>query len=254
MNAEQSVWVVNREYPNGYTVGPHTHSQGQLTYAIAGVMELSVGEHVWLIPPARGLWIPSEMEHRMRARGAVSLRSVYVESCAGLAASPLAPQAVLISPLLRELIVRANGLPKRYAKDSKEARIMSLLMEEITWSDETALRLPTTRDPRLRRICSAILDNPADPRGLAEWAGIVGASQRTLARLFHARLGVSYLYWRQQAAVMAALPRLCAGEAVTLIAGDLGYETPGAFSAMFRRIMRTSPSQYRNSVAGAQTG
>jgi hypothetical protein len=77
MNTEQSVWVVNREYPNGYTVGPHTHSQGQLTYAIAGVMALSVGEHMCLIPPARGLWIPSEMEHRMRARRRLAAFGVH---------------------------------------------------------------------------------------------------------------------------------------------------------------------------------
>lgn len=249
MNIAQSVWVVNREYPNGYTVEPHSHPQGQLTYAISGVMELSVGDKLWLIPPARGLWIPSQMVHRMRARGAVSLRSVYVDSAAGLAAGPGAPQAVPISPLLRELIVRANGLPERYDKDSKQARIMSLLMEEITWSDEAGLCLPIARDPRLRRICGAVLENPGDQRTLGDWAGIVGASRRTLARLCHAELGMSYLHWRQQAAVMAALPRLCAGDPVTLIAGDLGYDTPGAFSAMFRRIMRASPSQYKRSLA-----
>ena len=243
-----SIWVQNREYPNGHTVGAHAHRQGQLTYAISGVMELSVGAAIWLIPPARGLWIPARMEHGMRARGAVSMRSVYIEADQGWPAGPAAPQAVPISPLLRELIVRADGLPANYAPDSKQARIVSLLIEEIAWSDGAGLRLPTAKDARLHKICCAILDDPADRRGLDDWAALAGASPRTLARLFQAELGMSYLYWRQQAAVMAALPRLCAGDAVTAIACDLGYDTPGAFSAMFRRIMHTSPSQYKLSL------
>ena len=81
-----------------------------------------------------------------------------------------------------------------------------------------------------------------DRRGLNEWAELVGASSRTLARLFQQELGMSYLYWRQQVCAMSALPRLGAGEPVTLIASDLGYDTPGAFSSMFRRIMNAAPA------------
>ncbi|MBF3363023.1 helix-turn-helix domain-containing protein, partial [Pseudomonas aeruginosa] len=42
----------------------------------------------------------------------------------------------------------------------------------------------------------------------------------------------------------AALPRLAAGEAVARIAVDLGYQTPSAFSAMFRRLTGSTPSRY----------
>ena len=48
----------------------------------------------------------------------------------------------------------------------------------------------------------------------------------------------------QQRRILAALPRLAAGEAVTSLALDLGYETPGAFAAMFRRLMGTTSSTY----------
>ncbi|WP_205622393.1 helix-turn-helix domain-containing protein [Xanthomonas arboricola] len=93
-------------------------------------------------------------------------------------------------------------------------------------------------------ICEAILANPQDNRTLDDWASQHGATARTLSRLFTAELGVPFQVWRQQARVMAALPRLAGGEPVTVVALEMGYDTPGAFSAMFKRLLGTSPSHY----------
>jgi AraC-like DNA-binding protein len=37
---------------------------------------------------------------------------------------------------------------------------------------------------------------------------------------------------------------LAAGEPITRIALDLGYESPSAFTAMFKRVLGAPPSQY----------
>jgi AraC-like DNA-binding protein len=50
--------------------------------------------------------------------------------------------------------------------------------------------------------------------------------------------------WRQQACLVAALPRLAEGEAVTTVALDLGYATSAAFTAMFKRVLGMSPRGY----------
>jgi AraC-like DNA-binding protein len=44
--------------------------------------------------------------------------------------------------------------------------------------------------------------------------------------------------------LLVALPRLAAGESVTAIALDLGYDSPAAFSTMFRRLLGVPPSRY----------
>ncbi|SOE86826.1 AraC-type DNA-binding protein [Burkholderia sp. YR290] len=119
-----------------------------------------------------------------------------------------------------------------------------MLVEEIEVTPERALHLPTGKDPRLARICQALLANPGDNRDLADWADLVGASTRTLARLFQAETGISFVTWRQQLRVLAALPRLAAGEPVTVIATDLGYDTQSAFAEVFRRILGSTPSTY----------
>ncbi|MGC0155603.1 AraC family transcriptional regulator [Chromobacterium vaccinii] len=239
-----AAWTMSKDFPSGHLIGAHRHREGQLIFAVAGVMELSTAAGLWLVPPQRGIWMPPDTEHSMRARGAVSLRTLYIQSPRYLAQLPHAPKAVVISPLMREIIIRLMRTSSIPPTDQKEGRLLDLLIDEIQWSGEAALPLPPLNDQRLQRVCSAILAAPGDKRGLNEWAEMVGASSRTLARLFQQELGVSYLYWRQQVCAMAALPRLGAGEPVTLIASDLGYETPGAFSSMFRRIMNTTPSQY----------
>jgi hypothetical protein len=66
-----------------------------------------------------------------------------------------------------------------------------------------------------------------------------------LARAFRRETGMSFGAWRQQACLLVALPRLAAGEAVTTVALDLGYDSPAAFSTMFKRLLGISPNRYR---------
>ena len=69
-------------------------------------------------------------------------------------------------------------------------------------------------------------------------------SRRAFTRLFRPETGTSFVAWRQQACLLAALPRLIAGEPVTLVALDLGYDNPAAFTAMFKRSLGLSPRHY----------
>ena len=57
-------------------------------------------------------------------------------------------------------------------------------------------------------------------------------------------MGVSFVTWRQQACLFACLPRLAAGEPVTRVALDAGYESVPAFTTMFKRMLGTSPRIY----------
>jgi AraC-like DNA-binding protein len=50
--------------------------------------------------------------------------------------------------------------------------------------------------------------------------------------------------WRQQVRLMEALTRLGAGASITSIALELGYDSPSAFTAMFRRAVGCSPKEY----------
>jgi AraC-like DNA-binding protein len=151
---------------------------------------------------------------------------------------------IQVSSLLRELILRATAMPVEYDEQGRDGKIVDLIFEEIEWSSAPQLHMPAPQDTRLVRMQEAFARNPGDKRTLEEWASDEGISCRTLARLFHREIGITFRHWRHQMRVLAAVPRLAMGEQVTSVALELGYDSPGAFAAMFRRLMGVAPSQY----------
>lgn len=87
-----------------------------------------------------------------------------------------------------------------------------------------------------------LLANPADERTLAEWGKQAGASARTLARAFLSGTGMTFGQWRRLARLRAALPQLAAGQAVGTVARHVGYQTPSAFVAAFRKETGQTPA------------
>jgi AraC-like DNA-binding protein len=55
---------------------------------------------------------------------------------------------------------------------------------------------------------------------------------------------LSFPAWRQQACLVAALPKLTAGESVTSVAMAFGYDNPAAFTTMFKRLLGVPPRTY----------
>ena len=128
------------------------------------------------------------------------------------------------------------------------------VQDEITRADTQSLGVPLphpqTGDKRLRALCEAVLRAPAERATLADWAADIGASERTMARLFREELGTSYQQWRQQAVLAHALPLLARGTPVSEVAAASGYASDSAFSAMFKAAMGHSPSRFAASVRG----
>ncbi|SDR49416.1 transcriptional regulator, AraC family [Paraburkholderia fungorum] len=236
--------VMAKEYADGFAVGEHRHARAQLIHATRGTIEVIAGQKLWLVPPQRALWMPAGMPHAMRARGAVSLRSPYIRTENCPPGFPDEPLAVNVTPLLRELIIRAASIPLDDEPAGRDSLVIAHLLAEIEWVPGHPLRMPSGGDRRLKRICDAILSAPADARTLDAWARQAGASTRTLARLFVAETGMSFVHWRQLVRVQHALPLLAADRPVAEVSIALGYETPGAFTAMFRRVTGTTPSAY----------
>ncbi len=231
------------EYPAGHHVRSHSHRRHQLVYACDGVMTVTTAAGAWVVPPERAVWMPAETEHAVRMHGPVSMRSLYIRADAapGL---PAACCVVTVPPLLRELIVAAMDIPPRYGADGPEGRMMAVILDRIRGLRTAPLHLPMPTDPRLKAVADALLDDPGDQRSLIAWAAGAGASGRTLARLFVRDTGMTFRQWRRQARLLATLTRLAAGEPVTTVALDLGYDSPSAFIAMFRKALGETPGRY----------
>ena len=231
------------DYPADHKIAPHSHPRSQLIYAERGVMTVTTGIGVWVIPPQRAVWVPGGMEHRVGAAGPIRMRSLFVAAGAK-AGLPAECCVVTVSPLLRELILRAVEIPPLYDLDGPDGRLMDVILDQLQRLPVTPLHLPMAVDARLGRITSALLAEPGINRTLAEWSNEAGASARTLSRLFVKETGMTFGAWRQQARLLKALEMLAGGHGVTAAALDLGYQSPSAFVAMFRRALGVSPGRY----------
>jgi AraC-like DNA-binding protein len=231
------------DYPPGHLVGSHRHRRAQLIYASSGVMRVDTPQGVWVVPPLRGVWVPAGVAHEIRAVTAVTLRTLYVRPrAAGTVSGRCA--VVQVSALLRELILRLVALgPGRPARRHR-AHLAALVLDELRRRDSVPLQLPMPADPRILTICHALLRDPSSDVSLAGWARQVGASTRTIARLFARETGVSFGLWRRQVRLLEALTRLATGTPVLTVALDLGYGSPSAFAAMFRKAFGKPPSAY----------
>jgi len=233
---------------------PHSHQKVQLLFAISGVITVEVEAGLWTVPPGCAIWIPSGATHAARFVGQASIAMLYLAP--EIAASLRAECGIIfVPPLLRELILRFSrshtpfedsGMVKAGVggPSAREERLVAVLMDELAAAPEEPLHLPMPRDRRLRRIALAMLDDPAQRLTIDEWGARVGASNRTLSRLFREETGMSFGVWRHQLHVGLGMQKLASGSSVTNVALDLGYQNVGAFISMFKRMMGVSPARY----------
>ena len=237
------VFTRSTDYPEGHVVDWHEHARGQLVYAVHGVMMVAAQGGQWIVPPTRAIWMPAGVAHRIRCVGVVHMRSLYVRPDAA-PQLPARAQAVGVSPLLRELIQAAMEVPMPYAEDSRDGRLMRLLLDELHALPVLPLHLPQPADARLRRICAHIAAQPDDVSTLADWAATLGIAAKTIQRLFARETGMTFGQWRQQARLLHGLERLALGDKVVDVALALGYDSPSAFAAMFKRQFGETPSAF----------
>ncbi len=237
------VAAMAKDFPAGFVIAPHSHPRAQLIYAADGVMRVISPLGAWVVPPMRAAWIPANVEHEVRMSGPVAMRTLYIEPKAAPAALE-ACAVIEVTPLLRALILRAVQEPIEYDESGAAGLVMSLILDELTRAVTVPLRIPLPADARLAALCRALLDDPAAGLTLDDWADRVGASARTLARLFQRETGMGFTQWRQQVRLAEAVGRLAKGDPVARIADNLGYSSASAFTAMFRRTLGATPRHY----------
>lgn len=243
---DQGDWAVissATDYPENWLVPDHSHEKHQLLYAIEGVMVVRSAQNQWTVPPNRGFWMPCGQVHSLRCVGALKMRSVFVrpDSFANL---PTETKAVSISGLLSELIKASVSVQPPYAEDSRDARIMRLILDELAILPALPLSLPQPADLRIQRICQALQSDPGDASTVADWSRRLELDQKTIQRLFRKETGLTFGQWRQQARLLLALERIALGQKIIDVAVELGYDSPSAFTSMFKKQFGKTPSQF----------
>ncbi|WP_245811837.1 AraC family transcriptional regulator [Actinophytocola xinjiangensis] len=225
---------------SGEWIVAHSHPQHQLAWTRSGVLGVAVDDSYWVLPPTRALWLPAGIVHRTGATRDAVLCSLYVEPdrCA---LNWTRPTPVGVDGLLAHLITH---LARTDLADDARLRAEAVVLDLLRPVPDTPIDVPTPVDDRVRAVADALHADPADPRGLDAHARAVGVSRRTLTRLFVRDTGLSFDRWRTHLRLRAALPLLAEKHPVAVVARAVGYATPSAFLAAFRRTTGTSPRRY----------
>ena len=237
------VYVRAQTLVAGSYFAPHRHSWVQFLYALSGMLRVTLPSGSFVVPPRHALWIPAGVRHQVSALGEVNFRSLYIDAATAGAAGGSC-RVVEVLPLARELIVAAVALPVEYAPRGRAARLIATLLDELAALRETDVYLPAPSDPRLRRICDALLQDPADARELEAWAAAINVSTRTLARLFADQTSMGFRQWRQRLRLYRALELLAGGASVTTVALEVGYNSSSAFIAAFKQQFGKAPGEF----------
>ncbi|MFJ3794025.1 AraC family transcriptional regulator [Kitasatospora sp. NPDC090091] len=243
----------------GGAIDAHRHDDHQIVYAGRGVLVVTTGQGSWVAPATRAIWVPAGVVHAHQAHGELDLHLV------GLPASenPLGldvPTVLAVGPLLRELIIAYTRTPagSRTADDDsppagdsppdddspERARLRAVLLDQLRASPQQPLHLPAPASPLLRALCELLQADPADSRTLAELGRRVGASDRTLSRLFRSDLGMTFPQWRTQLRLQHALILLAEKQPVTAVAHRCGWSSTSAFIDAFRRTFGHTPGSH----------
>ncbi|EPL03328.1 helix-turn-helix transcriptional regulator [Pseudomonas sp. TH05] len=241
--AAMPVTGVAVDYPNGHVIPAHRHDRAQLLYAIEGVLVIETQAGRWVVPPSRGVWLMAGVDHTVRMRGAARMRSLFInlDAIAGL---PQGDCVIEVSPLLRELILAATAVQEHYQSDSREGRIMRLILDELRWLPVLPFNLPWPQEPRMLRVCQTLAADPADNSTAEHWADRLAMSGKTFHRQFQRATGITFGRWRQQARLLLSLECLAQGMPIVQVALQHGYDSQSAFAAAFKRQFGVPPSLF----------
>ncbi|WP_322046285.1 helix-turn-helix transcriptional regulator [Paraburkholderia sp. J67] len=236
-----------RHYPRGLQIEPHSHTWAQVLYAVSGVMWVEAGREALVVPPQRAVWLPPGTPHAIHMMSEVEMRNLYLHE-RDIGHLSARCEVFQIDGLLRELI-RTIAEHEAERDDAWLATASQLAAMELAHARRSSLRVPLpdtsgSGDRRLAMLCRAVIDQPSNEIAFEQHAASVGASVRTLARLFTRELGLGFAQWRRQVQLAIAVSRLAEGQSVSAVARLLGY-LPSSFSDMFRRELGVPPSEYR---------
>ena len=220
----RAVAVMRKTFAAGSGTDRHAHPRAQLLYATAGLMMASAEAGTWVVPEGHALWIPPRLPHAVAMHGAVAMCSAYLAAEA-VAGFPDRARVIEVSPLLAAALVALTEEPVLYDEAGRGGHLAALVLDEIGRAPETRLTLPLPRDPRLRRICLALIADPAPALDLDDWADRAALSRRTLTRGFRRETGLTFGQWRARARVVRALALAADGQGPRQVATAVGYRS-----------------------------
>lgn len=221
--------------------GLHQHLRGQLLFTQQGCVRITLEHQLCMLPPTRAAWIPAGVVHRAVMQQAVDYRSVYLSP---VLSRELANEVrvISVSPLLRAVLENIAEAPfDTNWSQGKYPHLIALCLSEITDASTQPMLLPLPVDRRLSCLLGTLEQLPPDLQTLV---ARVGASDKTIGRIFLRETGMNYQQWRQQWRLLRAIELLATGRSLDHCAFELGFSRDSALIAFFKHMTGRTPRAY----------
>jgi AraC-like DNA-binding protein len=235
----------------GLITGWHSHEVHQIEYAIGGVVEVETASAHYLLPPQQAAWIPAGLEHQ--ATMAPGVKTVAVMFDPRMIPKGGDRARILgVSPLIREMMIYALRWPiDRPRGDDTSDGFFRTLADLVTEAldHEAPLSLPTSEHSIVAAAMAYTKEHLSATAD--EVSRAVAVSERTLRRLFHDELGLSWRTYLLHARMLRAMALLASpGQSVQETATTVGFDSLSSFTRAFTQFCGETPSSYRKRVAG----
>ncbi len=223
---------------------PHSHPWHQLLLPRSGMLRTRTPTDLYFVPSNRAAVIPAGSIHESWALTDARFVGIYFDP--GIFPGRLSDCRIIeVTHLLDGLISRIlkiDSIGRRHS--DRQRRLVSVLMDEIAASPGVNLSVTMPAEKRILPIATELLTHPSCSRSLASWSRTVGASERTISRLFMQHTGLSFVRWRQKVRMVSALSMLEEGIPIQDIALSVGYSSASSFIYTFRQEFGSSPQRY----------
>ncbi len=232
------------EMPKGYIDAMHHHCWHQVIFPIKGLLQTQSGSCQYLVPHTSALFVPAGIPHESVALSNTRFIGIYI--------NPLychydeqQLRTLSLSVFFKELLQEVRRKCQQPENKEQLLHLLAVLQDQIQQEEVISFQLLLPQDKRLKQIFDKLSQTPDLDWSLKQWGEHIGASERTLSRLFAKEFKTSFSLWRQQLRLILSLSLLSEDLSVQLIADRVGYQNDSSYIKAFKAYFKVTPQQFR---------
>ncbi|MCU8004875.1 helix-turn-helix transcriptional regulator [Shewanella sp. SM96] len=244
-------FVKTIEMQKGYVDVLHQHCWHQLIFPLQGLLQTEANEALFLVPHTTALFVPAGVMHESVAITDTCFIGVYLNPMYGRDYGAMV-KPVAMSAFIRELVLTlrkqcAFNTPTNVEPmvQASILRLLEVLYDQINSAEGQTFKLLIPQDRRLKLIFEHLTQTPALDLSLVKWGEMVGASERTLSRLFVREFSSSFVLWRQHLRLIYSLSLLATDLSIQNVAHQIGYQNDSSYIKAFKERFGMTPQRFR---------
>ncbi|MFY2508471.1 AraC family transcriptional regulator [Vibrio pectenicida] len=238
------VLVKTIQMAKGYVDKMHSHNWHQIIFPIKGLLQTQSDNYQYLLPHTSALFVPATLEHESIALSDTTFIGIYINPAFSRNYKNRL-RTLYLTPFLKELLQEIRRTYSYTNMHEKTLRLLDVLHDQVYTDEVMTFQLLLPHDRRLRFIFNQLSEKPTLDWSLKIWGDKVGASERTLSRLFFKEFNTSFPRWRQHLRLIYSLPLLDEKLPIQVIADNIGYKNDSSYIKAFKSYFDLTPQQFR---------